>query len=78
MQRFGLRSGSCLGAVTGEEANGHMLCKQDTCQSSNKLHDNRERVFGGGQHIQEVLTIHLGEQDCYLYRSCDLKILTLQ
>ena len=67
MQRFRLRGGSSLGAMTGEEADGHMLCKQDLCRSSNKLNDYGERAFGGGLLTREVSSVHLGEQDCYLH-----------
>ena len=55
-----------------------MLCKQDTRQSSNKLHDDGERAFGGGLRTREVLALHLGEQDYYLYQSCSLEVLALQ
>ena len=48
MQRFGLRSGSGIGATTRQEADGHMLCKQEPRRSSNKLHYYREIAFGGG------------------------------
>ena len=55
-----------------------MLCKQDPCRSSNKLHDYGQRDFGGGLRTREVPVMHLGEQDRYLHRSCSLKILSLQ
>ena len=48
MRRFKLRSGSGIGENTREEADNHMLCKQDPRRSSNKLHDYVETTFGGG------------------------------
>ena len=66
MQRFRLRSGSGLGAMTRQEADSHMLCKQDSRRSSNKLHDYEERDFGSGLCTREVPDIHLGEKDHYL------------
>ena len=67
MRRFELHSASGLGATTREEADGHMLCKQNPCRSSNKLHNNGEKAFGGGLRTREVLAIHLGEQDHYIH-----------
>ena len=78
MRRLGLGSGSGLEATTRQEADGHMLCKQDPRPSSNKLHDYGERAFGGGLRTQEVTALHLGELDCYLHLSCSLEILALQ
>ena len=77
MRRFKLHSGSSLGASDREEVDGHMLCEQDPCRSSDELHD-KERAFGSGLRIREVLTVHLGEQDHHLHRSCDTQILSLQ
>ena len=78
MRHFRLCNGSGFGTMTRQEADGHMLCKQDPRQSSNKLHDYGERAFGDGLRTREVLNIHLGEQDHYLHRSCGLEILALQ
>ena len=64
--------------MSGQEADGHVLCKQDPCQSSNKLHDDKKRASGSGLRTQEVQAIHLGEQDRYLHRSCGLELLALQ
>ena len=52
-----------------------MLCEQDPCRSSNKLHDDREGGFGTGLHLREVIAIYLGEQDHHLHRSWNTQIL---
>ena len=78
MRCFRLCNRSSFGETIGEEVDGHMLCKQDPCRSSNKLHNNRKGAFGGRLRTREVMTVHLGEQDRYLHRSCSLQILALQ
>ena len=78
MQRFGLCSGSGLGATNREEADGHMLCEQDPSRSLDELHDNGEGTFGSSLRTREILAVHLREQDHYLHRSCGPKILALQ
>ena len=67
MPHFRLCSGSNLGATITKEVDGHMLCKQDPCRSSNKLHNNGDRAFVGGLRIRKVPAIHLGKQDHYLH-----------
>ena len=64
--------------MTRQEADGHMLCKQDPRRSSNKLHTYGERAFGSGSRTRAVLALHLREQDRYLHRSCGFEILALQ
>ena len=61
-----------------EEANSHILCKQDLCRSLDELHNNEEGARGSGLHIREVTTLHLGEQDHHLLQSCGPKILAFQ
>ena len=78
MRRFGLRGGSSLGTKTRPEANDHMLCEKDPRRSSQKLYDYGERAYDSGLCTREVQALHLGEQDRYLHRSCDLKVLALQ
>ena len=67
MRHFRLRNESGLGATTTEEADIHMLRKQDPCRSSNKQHNNKEKAFGGGLRTRKVSAIHLGKQDHYLH-----------
>ena len=45
MRCFRLCSGSGFGAVDREEANCHMLCEYDPCQSSDELQDNGEELL---------------------------------
>ena len=78
MGRFKLCSESSLGAEDSEEADNHILCEQDPCQSSDEILDDGERAFDNGLLIREVLAVHLGDQDHHLHRSCDPKILALQ
>ena len=66
MRRFRLHGGSGLGAMSRQEANNHMLCKQDPRRSSNKLHDYGERASSGGLRSREVPALPLGEQDHHL------------
>ena len=73
-----LRIGSGLGPTIRQETDGYMLCKQDPCRSSNKLHDDGKRAFGGRLRTREVPAVHLREQDRYLHRSWGLEILALQ
>ena len=62
MWRLGLRNGSGLGATAREEADGHMLCKEDLYWSSNKLYDNRERAFGSGLRFWQFWPYILGSK----------------
>ena len=66
MQCFKLCSGSGFGVVDREEVNYHMLREKDTCQSSDKLHNNGEGALGSDLCLREVLALHLGEQDHHL------------
>ena len=35
-------------------------------------------AVSGGLRIREVQALHLGKQDCHLYRSCNIKVLVFQ
>ena len=67
MRHFRLCSRSSFRAADREEANFHMLRKQDPYRSLDKLHDDKEEAFGSGIHLREVPTLHLEEQDQHLH-----------
>ena len=59
-----------VGAVLGQrlDKKSKTICyASNPHPSSNKLHDYRERAFGGGLHSREFPTIHPGEQDHNLH-----------
>ena len=62
MQCFKLDNGSAFGVVREQEANCHMLCKQDTCRSSHALHNDGEGATSSSLQLREVLAFILGSK----------------
>ena len=69
---------SGLGTPSRQEADGHLLCKQNPRRSTDKLYNYGERASGGGLRTRKVSALHIGEQDYYLHWSFDLEVIALQ